>query len=42
MIAVSPEKRVLVPRPRLHEGDKISSFRNYFDDASLLEQMLVA
>jgi SnoaL-like polyketide cyclase len=24
------------------EGDKISAFRNYFDDASLLEQMLVA
>ena len=23
------------------EGDKISAFRNYFDDASLLEQMLV-
>ena len=23
-------------------GDKISALRNYFDDASLLEQMLVA
>jgi len=23
------------------EGDKISAFRNYFDDASLLEQMVV-
>ena len=24
------------------DGDKISAFRNYFDDASLMEQMLVA
>ena len=24
------------------DGDKISAFRNYFDDAALLEQMLVA
>jgi len=24
------------------DGDKISAFRNYFDDASLLEQMVVA
>ena len=24
------------------EGDKISAFRNYFDDAALLEQMVVA
>ena len=23
-------------------GDKISAFRNYFDDAALLEQMLAA
>ena len=42
-VVVEPNGRHLVLGAALvaeFDGDKVSAFRNYFDDASLLEQMV--